>query len=280
MEDRFGPKLEEARTRRGLSIRDAADATKIRSDFLISFEQDHGNFDMPEVYKRGFIKLYARYLKLDQDEILKDYQNYVSGASKRVKKEGREILGRIDLPGSDFSDEEEDSFLEQPSLNFEETKKKETPKATKKESFEKIKAPIASMDPETKRLYIKLGAIFGGGLAALIIIAVAVSSWMSSRKSDISSTVAQSSIMSSSAKEGQFNENLTLVSESDVRVVVRQESDKEHLFSGYLEPNKPVTISRKGPVKIHFTDGSKLSIQRQSGEKIRPGGEGRGWIEI
>jgi len=68
----IGQKLEEARNRKGISIREASESTKIRGDYLASFES--GNFDLklPEVYLRGFIRVYARFLGIDPESAVSD----------------------------------------------------------------------------------------------------------------------------------------------------------------------------------------------------------------
>ena len=67
-----GQKLEEARNRKGISIREAEESTKIRGDYLSAFESSSFDLNLPEVYLRGFVRLYARFLDLDQDAILAD----------------------------------------------------------------------------------------------------------------------------------------------------------------------------------------------------------------
>jgi cytoskeletal protein RodZ len=67
-----GIKLEEARNRKGISIREVSESTKIRGDYLSAFEANNFDIDLPEVYLRGFVRLYARFLELDQDSILAD----------------------------------------------------------------------------------------------------------------------------------------------------------------------------------------------------------------
>ena len=47
-------------------IREATESTKIRSDYLSSFESGDFNINLPEVYLRGFVRLYSRFLGLDQ----------------------------------------------------------------------------------------------------------------------------------------------------------------------------------------------------------------------
>ena len=86
----IGERLE-ARKRKA-SPREAAEVTKIRSDYLGYLEQNKFDFDLPEIYRSGFIKNYARYLKLDADKILTDYNTQRLGMS-RGKRAGSEWFG-------------------------------------------------------------------------------------------------------------------------------------------------------------------------------------------
>ena len=88
----IGQKLEEARNRKGVSIREAEESTKIRGDYLSAFESSNFKIDLPEVYLRGFIRLYARFLGLDQDSILKDLDLELG---KNNSKSVRKSLGSI-----------------------------------------------------------------------------------------------------------------------------------------------------------------------------------------
>ena len=68
----IGQKLEEARNRKGISLREASESTKIRGDYLTAFESSSFDINLPEVYLRGFVRLYARFLDLDQEADLLD----------------------------------------------------------------------------------------------------------------------------------------------------------------------------------------------------------------
>ena len=68
----IGQKLEEARNRKGISLREATESTKIRGDYLSAFESGNFDINLPEVYLRGFVRLYARFLDLDQEAVLAD----------------------------------------------------------------------------------------------------------------------------------------------------------------------------------------------------------------
>ena len=62
--------LRTAREQQGLSIKEVAELTKLRSDHVVALEsEDYGAFPAP-IYIRGFTRTYARTLKLDEDSLL------------------------------------------------------------------------------------------------------------------------------------------------------------------------------------------------------------------
>lgn len=266
MQDKFGKKLEEARIRRGISIRQASDDLKIRADFLLSFENNHGNFDMPIVYKSGFIKLYARYLKLNPEEVVSDFNAYHQNDNKKSRqKEEREPLGRIELIST------EPPIILNPHSDF--------------NSPEEIKeSPVSELQIKQKLLalaqnpYTKIGLLFGGALTILIVIAITINNLIQPSTSEKSSLQITQTELASDIQE--IAEQLVLLGEDNIHVVVRQEHDKQRLFAGNIDKGHPVTITRKGPVKIHFSDGSKFRIQKSDGKIISPGRSGIGWTEI
>jgi hypothetical protein len=83
----IGQKLEEARNRKGISIREAEEATKIRGHFLASFEKDAFDVNLPPVYLSGFLKNYARFLGLDPEAVLAELEVFMpSRSGKTIKK--------------------------------------------------------------------------------------------------------------------------------------------------------------------------------------------------
>jgi len=100
----IGQKLEEARNRKGISLREASESTKIRGDYLSAFEAGQFDIDLPEVYLRGFVRLYSRFLGLDQDAVLSDLNLEMGNTSSRSAKKS---LGSLTPPdsteGSDYS---------------------------------------------------------------------------------------------------------------------------------------------------------------------------------
>ena len=98
----IGERLEEARKRKGISIREASEATKIRGDYLHKFESNQFDIKLPEIYLRGFLKLYASFLKLPAEKILNDFEALGLGEGGRPGPKGinREVYGKIDISHS------------------------------------------------------------------------------------------------------------------------------------------------------------------------------------
>ncbi len=92
----IGERLEEARKKKGISLREAAEATKIRGDYLTQFENNRFDINLTEIYVRGFLRSYANYLKLSGDKILNDYASLGRGDG-RPRQPSREIYGRMDV---------------------------------------------------------------------------------------------------------------------------------------------------------------------------------------
>src|SRR3954465_11158457 len=93
----IGERLEEARKRKGISIREAAETTKIRGHFLQKFEAISFDVDLPPLYVRGFLRSYARYLELDPDRVVGDFDALDGRESKPARRENREVYGRVDF---------------------------------------------------------------------------------------------------------------------------------------------------------------------------------------
>ncbi len=90
----IGQKLEDARNRKGISIREASESTKIRGDFLTAFEAGNFDLNLPEVYLRGFIRVYARFLGIDPESAVADLNLEIgSGKNKNLKKSIGKISG-------------------------------------------------------------------------------------------------------------------------------------------------------------------------------------------
>lgn len=110
----IGERLEEARKRKGVSIREAAEATKIRGDYLQKFEANQFDIELAEIYVRGFLRSYSHFLKLPAERILGDYEALGRGKS-RVRQPSREVYGRMDLSISNAEERESRQEREEPA---------------------------------------------------------------------------------------------------------------------------------------------------------------------
>ena len=74
----MGAYLRAARSRRRVSIDRAAEQTRIRADFLMRMESDEFDFLAP-AYVRGFLKNYARFLRVDPEPLLEEFDTRWGG---------------------------------------------------------------------------------------------------------------------------------------------------------------------------------------------------------
>lgn len=74
----IGAYLRAVRRRRRISIERAAEDTKIRAAFLMRMESDEFDFLAP-AYVRGFLRSYARYLQVDPEPLLEDFDQRYGG---------------------------------------------------------------------------------------------------------------------------------------------------------------------------------------------------------
>ncbi len=267
----IGERLEEARKRKGISLREAAEATKIRSDFLSSIEQNHFDFDLPEIYKRGFLKNYARYLKLDVEKILTDYNAQLLSSSRLGKKAGSEWFGAMEL------------------------KKPEKPEAPEPEenpdSLGRIfpKPNIPEAEPETeefreredesdKTFYLKIGLIFVGTLALVFVIFGLIWAILGSGGSDTAMEQPEPAAAETS-EPAISSDSITLRASGDVRVLVRQQSDDAELYRGPMADGDSITLEKTGAVDVLFTAGEHLTIEH-GGDRMRPSASGTARVTI
>ena len=277
----IGEKIEETRKRKGISLSEAAEATKIRKDFLLNIESNEYDYDLPEIYKRGFIKNYAKYLKLNPEKVLSQYQEQLIAHSSRGKK-----------PSSDF-------FTSNPDLNQAADQGSLEP-LLEKPSLGKINldkpAEISeesnSSDelPTNKDLYIKTAIL---SLCTLLFVfgvfwLIQTISQSISSDSDITASSTDANLASSISESNESEQGIeypvseiTLKASGAVYVQIRQKLDNKILFKKQLIDGEIQTIKRRGPVDIAFTKGNliRLVTDGQDGP-IQPNTKGTGTITL
>ena len=70
----FGDTLRQARAHKGVTLREAEQATRISRHYLLALEEEHFDQLPALIYQRGIVKNYATYLDLDQSKLLRAYQ--------------------------------------------------------------------------------------------------------------------------------------------------------------------------------------------------------------
>ena len=185
----IGQKLEEARNRKGISIREASESTKIRGDFLTSFEAGKFDLQLPEVYLRGFIRVYARFLGIDPESAVDDLNLEIGGGKGRSVKKP---IGKIG------SSESADSSKDFSSVDH--------------KAITRAKASLSS----SKNPFIYIGLISGGFVLFAIILIVIFSSDDQEMGSGSSEPIvsSQSSVRETVPKTGNVQRSIDSSSNS------------------------------------------------------------------
>lgn len=259
----IGERLEEARKRQGISLRDAAEATKIRGDFLEALEDNSMDVPLPEIYVRGFLKNYARYLKLDVDKVIADYEAMMPGSRARQHpNQQHEFLGRMDFddppsrtPGqmTEDEDDEENTF----------------------ESSRPIKKP-------TNMAAYKV-ALMAGGIAVVALIIYLIASAFTGGKPAPGSNGPDRPndpvVERGSPLENASARAITLIAQGNVIVQAKEVGSGRILLVENLPAGTERQVSFDGRVQIRFNKGENLRL-RYAGQELEIGKTGRGVVEL
>jgi transcriptional regulator with XRE-family HTH domain len=244
----IGERLEDARKKRGISIREAAEATKIRGEYLQKFEGNQFEIGLTDIYTRGFLRGYSNYLRLPTDRLLSDYTS-LRGGEPRVRQPSREVYGRMDLAISSADERGEPQADAQSSDSVPRTQAR-FPRPG--ESLPKAPA----IDP---------ALVFKGGIALVAVLALLVIVWivksLASSGTPAAGTrgAAPTDVVDASASMPAAT--VSIVALESVRVKVVRKSDGVELFQGSLQagerreyPNVPIflTASELGAVEIDY----------------------------
>lgn len=271
----IGEQLEEARKRKGISLLEASEATKIRADFLQKIEQNEFDFDLPEIYKRGFVKNYANYLKLDAKNILSDYDGQQISETRLNRRTGSsELFGSIDSDADANSKE-----TSKPVLGKISTFKKSDDSGDHSSSDE-------GMD---KMLYLKIGLVALGVLTfVFIVIGLIITILGGSDEPEIkitgSGNTSASAVASASGADAGSNDSgpqtVSLIASGDVYVLVKQINDNKELVRKTLSAGETLDFTKQGPIDVLFTAGENLVIVNPEGKRLKPKGGGTAKISI
>jgi cytoskeleton protein RodZ len=221
----IGERLEEARKRKGISVREAAESTKIRSDYLQKFEANTFDIDLPPLYIRGFIRTYAKFLDLDAERLVGDVDAALTRDGKPARREQREALGRVEFGG--------------------ENRSSDTGEAT---------GPAGRRVLDQAAL-VKYGMIGGGAIVVIVAVVLLISA-LTSRPSAKSGTQPPAT-----AAQPESAQTLVLTAVEPTRVKVVQTVDNVVLFQGSLARGESKSIPKQGLLTITVEDRTKIRME-------------------
>ena len=240
----IGERLEEARKKKGISIREAAEATKIRGDYLQKFESNHFDIGLTEIYTRGFLRTYANFLKLPADRMVNDYAA-LGRDEVRPRAAGREIFGRVDVASPNAEDNERSAVAAEGT---------EAASAATRPTPQRARAGSSlptGPDPALVFKYAKWVVI---GVVVLIV-GFALKALFTGGSSPAAATKAAA----------PRSPVLGLVATHPVQVTVRKknadDSEGELLFSGMLNTGDSKTVPRAGALFIEASAAENLQIE-------------------
>ncbi len=225
----IGERLEEARKRKGLSIREAAEHTKIRGDYLQKFEANSFDIDLPPLYIRGFVRTYARYLEMDAERLVNEVEASLGREAKPARREHREPLGRVDFGA-------------------------EPRKPDSSDTGEKVGGGPAN----DKAMLIKFGLMGGGAIVVIVVILLLINVLTTRTPAKPAATVTEPPAPTVQAEPAQ---TLVLTAVEATRVKVVQDLDGATLYNGALAKGEAKTFKKQGRLLITVESGKNIRME-------------------
>ncbi|MDR1303517.1 MAG: helix-turn-helix domain-containing protein [Puniceicoccales bacterium] len=249
MSGNVGTLFLEARQTKKLSVDAAAEAIHVKAEYIQAIEDGAFDFNLPDIYKRGFYRSYANFLGLDEGEAMakcpiKPFETLESYQKRRemvsqVAKKTQEV--NHDHIKTSFGDDVEGS-------------------------------PLPSQEKVVfyKKATFKMAGIILGSLALLSLALYGIIAQMGAKKSP---PAEQSNTLPVVQKK------IIIRASGDAKVIVRDGDDKSKIFSGTLSKGREEVIAYKKPIQVYFDRGEALVIEMDSGEYLHPE-SGRGGLQI
>jgi transcriptional regulator with XRE-family HTH domain len=256
----IGERLEEARKKKGISVREAAEATKIRGDYLQKFEGNQFDIGLTDIYVRGFLKSYATFLRIPPERLLNDFGDLGHGES-RPRQPSREVYGRMDLSVAS-ADENAERAAPAP-----EAAPPEPPRHAPH-------IPHAPQVPHVPRAHasglppapsISPAAVFRGGIFLLCVLLLLLIVWVVKSLFPSSAPPSTERIPpppQAVVQPAESTFNLIATDSVAVRVSARSEDGKwYHLFDKALTRGQIQSVPWTGRVWIQANPGPNLNIE-------------------
>ena len=252
----IGERLEEARKRRGISIREASEATKIRGDFLLNFENNQFDLGLPDIYVRGFLRNYSGFLKIDPEKIVTDFNSTLISEPKSSRKDSRELFGRLEIPERPrpAADGLAPTGPTAP-------RRQDIPDPARGSGA--IGGGNRGSNPDLAN-YLKIGAIAVAGLVAVLVIVWLIMAIISAAQRPDRPNPERPT----PSQNQTGTDTIKLIATGDVAVKVVQSNNLMVLFDGPLAKGEEKTITRSGPVRVSYTQRDNLQVEKD-GKRFR-----------
>lgn len=305
--DTLGSRLEEARKRKGVSLREAAEATKIRMAYLSQFESDDFDLPLPPIYQRGFVKIYARYLGEDADWFAAELQARLNRfQAGGPRGDVRASLGQMDLASrgrrgsqgeggqaaavsvEDTPGEEKAGGWKIPSVKMPSFRS-----PGRREEDGELDDFEESGEGMDRTFYLKVAVIVGSVTVAVVLL-IALAKLVfggDEREAPLNPELAseqtsggQAEILGQSAGRdeaaaGGAGEIVLRATGGPTWVQLESTADGELIGRASLAAGESRRFPAEGEVLVMFTQGENLEVER-GGERFAPTGAGAGKIRI
>lgn len=248
----IGERLSEARKKRGATLQDAAKETKIREEYLAHLEKNDG-IDIPleRIYVRGFLRNYARFLRMDTSRLLTDFDANAGPKTESTDtpKSQKELIGRLEL-GTEVPPT--------PTLASDNA----SPLANAEEVHNAAKKPTS--DKEGFKLPLWALPVAIGFLGVLLVAGVVLGIGSALKAKNEASLIANNT-----------TSEIKIRALGDVTVIVKQVEGETTLFAGSLKRGEEKILKRQGSVRVQYSEGNLLEVEKD-GKRYKMGSAGAG----
>lgn len=258
----IGERLEEARKRKGVSLREAAEATKIRGDYLQKLEANQLDLGLSPIYLRGFIRGYAHYLGLSAEKLVNDFDDLNPDSARAGCSANREIYGRMEFGPAETTRAEPPAAGTTPSA----AAHKPAPRASRPPKH-LGKFPVTESSSE-RGLLLHLLKLVGGGVLAIALV-VWVVLWSVSSKpkpTPVPAAPEHAAVKPAPAELAP----LKIYAKGPVKITLRQKSDSTVLIDATLRANETREVPRRGAIQITVDTPANVDFETvYAGKLIR-----------
>ncbi len=252
----IGERLEQARVARNISLKEVAARLKIREEYLFSMEKNDFSYNMPDVYRRGFLRLYAEFLKLNPDEIMQEYKAMSLVQDAHSRHLGAQILGRItasemsqdDAPATDGDNLDVSGRFE-----------------SGKDYFGTSPNPLDS-DGDGKK-YVKIAAVFVATIAVCALLFWGLSALLAkphkTANPEISESAQPEAAASQSAPLADYTLGILCTGDSDTYINLHYpDTANSPVYAGAIKSGEKKEFKVSGKVVLRVTDVEKIKIEK------------------